>query len=431
MNILRNIFEGNVEAIKKHYSLNSPRDIEISLAFILYSTSKDFLSLKTLRLVSESYFDPNNSFRKENLAYFIDTYVKLDFQFFDYMKNSKFFSSFLEEYGSNIKEQINLLKIENETNQNQLSNININDLNKINEIISNHKLLENKKTIPQPIPFASYPLDLRLCHLNASTNNKYLEAIQDDLLINVFSYFKAKNIPHTYLDEFIEKTKIIRDDLAQNSTENINTFSPLIYCIHADIISVIGKKENLDKTFNYTNLWTDITKYDLSNILQAEFKTVDIPIKLKDYYIEKKVKEAIWVLTKDGEIAFGSTNRKPNQRAVHHIDLANGKDVISAGMILFSEDMKKVIAINPGSGHYKPLADSCIHMKKIIEKSFFDTQNIIMCEDYSWKPKVEIAPTLKAIKMDMQMISMNISQMKNKASEDSLSNDKKSKFSLK
>ena len=422
MNILRNIFEGNVEAIKKHYSLNSPRDIEISLAFYLYSTSKDFLSLKTLHLVSESYFDPNNSFRKENLAYFIDTYVKLDLQFFDYMKNTNFFSSFLKEYGSNIQEKINISKIENEKNQNSL--ININDLNKINEIISKHEVLENKKTIPQPIPFASYPLDLRLCHLNTSTNNKYLKPIQDDLLINVFSYFKAKNIPHTYLDKFIEKTKKIRDDLAQNSTENINTFSPLIYCIHADIISVIGKKENLDKTFNYTNLWTDITKYDLSNILQAELKTIDIPVNLKDVVNEKKVKEAIWVLTIDGEIALSSTNKKPNQRAVHHIDLANGKDVISAGMILFSEDMKKVIAINPGSGHYKPSADSCIHMQKIIEKSFFDTKNLIMCDDYSWKPKVEIAPTIKPISINMDIINKNISLIKKNGLKESIDNTK-------
>lgn len=422
MNILRNIFEGNVEAIKKHYSLNSPRDIEISLAFYLYSTSKDFLSLKTLHLVSESYFDPNNSFRKENLAYFIDTYVKLDLQFFDYMKNTNFFSSFLKEYGSNIQEKINISKIENEKNQNPL--ININDLNKINEIISKHEVLENKKTIPQPIPFASYPLDLRLCHLNTSTNNKYLKPIQDDLLINVFSYFKAKNIPHTYLDKFIEKTKKIRDDLAQNSTENINTFSPLIYCIHADIISVIGKKENLDKTFNYTNLWTDITKYDLSNILQAELKTIDIPVNLKDVVNEKKVKEAIWVLTIDGEIALSSTNKKPNQRAVHHIDLANGKDVISAGMILFSEDMKKVIAINPGSGHYKPSADSCIHMQKIIEKSFFDTKNLIMCDDYSWKPKVEIAPTIKPISINMDIINKNISLIKKNGLKESIDNTK-------
>ena len=196
MSILKNIFEGNVEEIKKHYFLNSPRDIELSLAFYLYSTSKDFLSLKTLHLVSESYFDPNNSFRKENLAYFIDTYVKLDLQFFDYMKNTNFFSSFLKEYGSNIQEKINISKIENEKNQNPL--ININDLNKINEIISKHEVLENKKTIPQPIPFASYPLDLRLCHLNTSTNNKYLKPIQDDLLINVFSYFICLNLhpPH-------------------------------------------------------------------------------------------------------------------------------------------------------------------------------------------------------------------------------------------
>ena len=422
MSILRNIFEGNVEEIKKHYFLNSPRDIELSLAFYLYSTSKDFLSLKTLHLVSESYFDPNNSFRKENLAYFIDTYVKLDLQFFDYMKNTNFFSSFLKEYGSNIQEKINISKIENEKNQNPL--ININDLNKINEIISKHEVLENKKTIPQPIPFASFPLDLRLCHLNTSTNNKYLKPIQDDLLINVFSYFKAKNIPHTYLDKFIEKTKKIRDDLAQNSTENINTFSPLIYCIHADIISVIGKKENLDKTFNYTNLWTDITKYDLSNILQAELKTIDIPVNLKDVVNEKKVKEAIWVLTIDGEIALSSTNKKPNQRAVHHIDLANGKDVISAGMILFSEDMKKVIAINPGSGHYKPSADSCIHMQKIIEKSFFDTKNLIMCDDYSWKPKVEIAPTIKPISINMDIINKNISLIKKNGLKESIDNTK-------
>ena len=53
-------------------------------------------------------------------------------------------------------------------------------------------------------------------------------------------------------------------------------------------------------------------------------------------------------------------------------------------------------------------------MKKIVEKSLFDTQNTIIC-DYAWKPKIEIAPALKSIKMDMKTISMNISAMRQKA----------------
>ena len=85
--------------------------------------------------------------------------------------------------------------------------------------------------------------------------------------------------------------------------------------------------------------------------------------------------------------------------------------------------MNKVIAINPGSGHYKPSIESCSHMKKIVEKSLFDTQNTIIC-DYAWKPKIEIAPTIKPISINMDIINKNISLIKKNGLKESIDNTK-------
>ena len=424
MNILRNIFEGNVEAINQHYLLNSPKDTEISLAFELYrATNRNPEFLKILGIVSEEYTQNNNEHNKEIFARFMVTHIGLDSNFYEYMKNSNSLTNFLQEYGSSIQNNLNKILEQIESGNFTSKSININYLNKINEVLSETTQLEHQKTIPEPIPLTQYPIEWRLTDLKKPMNQEHTAAIEEDLLINVYSHFKAKNLPNEHLEAFIDKTRKIRDDLVKYSGNIPDTFSPSIYCIHADIISVIGRKENLDKEFNYTNLWTDTNKYNLNNIAQAQFKTIDTPIELSQNYNHNKVKEAIWVLTKYGELVFGETNINKNGRSTHHIDLANGEDIISAGTVLFSEDMKKVIAINPGSGHYKPSIESCSHMKKIVEKSLFDTQNTIIC-DYAWKPKIEIAPTIKPIRINMDIISKNISLIQKNRLKESIDNTK-------
>ena len=424
MNILRNIFEGNVEAINQHYLLNSPKDTEISLAFELYrATNRNPEFLKILGIVSEEYTQNNNEHNKEIFARFMVTHIGLDSNFYEYMKNSNSLTNFLQEYGSSIQNNLNKILEQIESGNFTSKSININYLNKINEVLSETTQLEHQKTIPEPIPLTQYPIEWRLTDLKKPMNQEHTAAIEEDLLINVYSHFKAKNLPNEHLEAFIDKTRKIRDDLVKYSGNIPDTFSPSIYCIHADIIAVIGKKENLDKNFNYTNLWTDTNKYNLNNIAQAQFKTIDTPIELSQNYNHNKVKEAIWVLTKYGELVFGETNINKNGRSTHHIDLANGEDIISAGTVLFSEDMKKVIAINPGSGHYKPSIESCSHMKKIVEKSLFDTQNTIIC-DYAWKPKIEIAPTIKPIRINMDIISKNISLIQKNRLKESIDNTK-------
>ena len=424
MTILYNIFNGNEIAIQQYYSSHKPKDTEISLAFDLYRASnRDPAFLKILGIVSDAYTQENNESNKEIFARFMGTHIGLDSNFFDYMKNSNSVTSFLQEYGSSVQSNINKLLEKIENGSFTSKSITINDLNKINTILSNTTQLEHQKTIPEPIPLTQYPIEWRLTDLKKPMSQEHSTAIEEDLLINVYSHFKAKNLPNEHLEAFIDKTRKIRDDLVKYSGNIPDTFSPSIYCIHADIISVIGRKENLDKEFNYTNLWTDTNKYNLNNIAQAQFKTIDTPIELSQNYNHNKVKEAIWVLTKYGELVFGETNINKNGRSTHHIDLANGQDVISAGTVLFSEDMKKVIAINPGSGHYKPSIESCSHMKKIVEKSLFDTQNTIIC-DYAWKPKIEIAPTIKPISINMDIINKNISLIKKNGLKESIDNTK-------
>lgn len=425
MNILHNIFDENEIAIKQYYLSNTPKDTEVFLAFDLYrASSRNFRSLEILSTVLQEYVTLDNITHQEIFAQYMETHIGLDYQFFNYMKDTNFFHNFITNYGSNIQEKITTLKekIENGTINNPSTSIH--DLDKINEIISNIGLSKEQKSIPLPKPLTQYPLQWRLNDLKKPISQEHSTALEEDLLINLYPHFKSKNLPTEYLNDIIIQTKEIRDNLVKHSGNIPDIFSPLVYCIHSDIISVIAQKDNLDKKFTYDTLWSNTTKYNLNNISQAQLKTIDTPRELSKNYNHNKVKEALWVLTQDGEIVFGETKINNNGRAVHHIDLANGKDVISAGMILFSEDMKKVIAINPGSGHYKPSADSCIHMQKIIEKSFFDTKNLIMCDDYSWKPKVEIAPTIKPISINMDIINKNISLIKKNGLKESIDNTK-------
>ena len=47
-----------------------------------------------------------------------------------------------------------------------------------------------------------------------------------------------------------------------------------------------------------------------------------------------------------------------------------------------------------------------------------------MCDDYSWKPKVEIAPTIKPISINMDIINKNISLIKKNGLKESIDNTK-------
>lgn len=253
-----------------------------------------------------------------------------------------------------------------------------------------------------------YPLDWRISELKNPISKELKKALEEELFLKVYTQLKKENLDINYFDSVIEKVTQIKSDIINNCAVQENTFSPLLYCLHADLVSAVATKANIKKEVAYDNLWSDITQYSISNVNEAKSNSVELPQALK--YSCSHVKQFIWVLTKDKEVAFGHERTSTaNDKAVLHVHLAKARGVISAGIILFSEDMKKVVAINPGSGHYRPNVESCLQMKQILDKSQFDTSQMQIC-DLNWTPDCTIS----------QKILSNISRMRQQSLPKSL-----------
>jgi hypothetical protein len=398
MDILKHIFQRNDAQLNSYYSQNNSEQTELLLALSLYVASKDESSINTLKIVAQAYEDDDNMFRRK-FAQSIKAHIGLDSVFFHNMKNSNILKNFLQEYHVSVNERVNFwsdkLKSENVTSHNSIT---LNDLAKIQQILLEVIPSKNQQKMPDQFLPTSNFLDLRICDLKNITGKEHQSGLEEELLINVYTEFKVKNLPLTEIDKFINKTREIRDDFIQYSMNDDKTISPLFACLHKDIISALTETNNLSrdlKEFNYHNLWRDISKYTTANISEADFEIIHLPQELGNVSTDNKVRQAIWVLKKNGQIAFGGrqTLNFSGKHEVRHIDLANGESVLSAGTILFSEDMTRVIAINPGSGHYRPSIDSCSHMKEALDKSNLNTKDIVIC-DLDWKPNMELSSAI-------------------------------------
>lgn len=402
MKILKHIFQGNESEIIEHYAHQSPNRIDMLLAFSLYKVAKDESSLNSLKIVAQAYVDrKENNESKETFAQLMGTYVGLDPVFFHEMNNTAVFKTFLKEYGGAINNRLDFWSEEMQTqNITSYGSLKISDLDILREIVLEVKLLENQKDMPAP--FSPIPgfLDLRISDLKKISLKEHESAIEDELLLTAYTEFKVRQLPLVDISKIIDKTREIRDDFITYSENDGKAISSLFSCLHKDIITALTDPKNFNADlheFNHTNLWTNICKYSTSNVSDANFEIIDLPKELKESSNETKVRMAIWVLTPDGQIAFGGreTLNFNGKHEVRHIDLANGKNVISAGTILFSEDMTKVIAINPGSGHYRPSVESCLAMKQAMDKTDLDTSNAIIA-DFNWNPKIiDVTPVFK------------------------------------
>jgi hypothetical protein len=391
MDILKSIFQGNEAEIKDYYSANVPSETEFLLAFSCYGISKNEISLNTLKIVTEEYSKTNSDDFKENFAHHFKRYGCVNHDFFSKMKDTESFTSFLQEYGSFVQERINLMseKIQSE-NLTEHNSMTLGDFQEMSKIILDAKPTESKKEIPLFPPSYRLPLDWRIFELNKPIDKKYEIALEQELILSAYMECKSSKLPITEVDAVISKTREIRNNFIKHSENSSESFSPLLYCLHKDIVKVVANKDNLNKDLHYNNLWENIPKYNINNISESDFEVVDLPKDLKEASKETKVRQAIWVLKKDGEAVFGGRHILIiDKNDVHHIDLANGENVVSAGTILFTEDMKKIIAINASSGHYRPTVESCLHMKKAMDKSQFDTSNTVIC-DLNWNPNISI-----------------------------------------
>lgn len=388
MDILKDIFQGSDDQLNSYYSQNTSEQLELLLALSLYISSKDNPSINTLKIVAQAY---NEDLFKQRFAQLMRTNIGLDAVFFSNMHDTKIFKDFLSEYHDSIKERLTFWS----DNLTSYNSIKLADLAKIQKILLAVTPSENQKPMPDPSLPTSYFSDLRISDLKNISNKEYQTALEEDLLITVYTEFKIKNLPLEEVDKFIDRTREIRDDFIKYSNSNNKTISSLFACLHKDIISALTEPNNLSRKlteFNYKNLWNDISKYTTINISEADFEIIDLPKELKNVSEDTEVRQAIWVLKKNGQIAFGGrqTLNFSGKHEVRHIDLANGESVLSAGTILFSKDMTRIIAINPCSGHYRPSIESCLHMKEALDKSNLNTKDIVIC-DLDWKPNMELS----------------------------------------
>lgn len=400
MDILKHIYETNEVELINYYSQNRSSQTELFLALSLYNVSKDESSMNTLKIIAQTYDNTDEIFKKR-FAHLIRANIGLDVNFLNGLKNTNVFKIFLEEYHDNISDRLNFWSEKMKSgDENIQSPISLNDLNKIQKILSEISPSVNQQEMLDPTLPTSYFASKRISELKALNSNEDKKALEEDLLISAFTEFKIKKFPLTEIEKFINKTREIRNDFIKHSINDNDVISPLFACLHKDIISALTLPENLKKhldSFNYNNLWNDITKYSTDNLFKSDFETIELPFELQSIYKETKVKQAIWVLTSDGEAVFGgrTTLNFTNKDEVHHTDLAKGKEVKSAGTILFSEDMTKIIAISPNSGHYRPNVESCLHMKNHMQQTNFDTNGLTIC-DINWNPKIiDVSETFK------------------------------------
>ena len=400
MNILNSIYQGNESEMIDYYSQNNATTMEFFLAFSLYKTSKDVSSLNCLKNVANSYgTNSTDDNFKQRFAQLIRSQIGLDPVFFSSMKETTVFKDFLAEYHDSISERVNfwLEKMQSE-NVTTLNSINLDDLKIIKNVLSEVTPLKNQKIMPELSVSTSYSSDLRIADLKHIHSKEHQSLLEEELFITLYTEFKSKNMPLIDINKFINKTRQIRNEFIEHSGNNKNTISPLFACLHKDIISSILNEPSKElKSFNHENLWTNISQYNVASIVNADIEVIDLPPELNKLFSESKVKQAIWVLKENGEAAFGgrTTLHFAGKHEVHHTDLANGKSVLSAGTILFSEDMTKIIAINPCSGHYRPSVESCLHMKIAMDKTEFDTKDLVIC-DLNWKPSIFNVPSPNA-----------------------------------
>lgn len=405
MNVLNSIYLSNEAELKNYYSSHKSTSLEVVLALSFYLTDKTEQSLQTLCTVSKAfnpYIDNCNKF-----TYFVRTFVGFDINFYEKMQHVPLMKKFLENHHDSMLDRISFWykKIEEITDNNPAMNhTTLQNLKNIVEKVQPSRRQEDFTDISQSL---SYFDDTRICDIKNLQNRATFAALEEDLLLNVYNCFKFKKLPLKDIQSFIDTTRSIRNDFIKCSVKNDNTFSPLFSCLHKDIISALTHHDNQHKNlqdFTFENLWTDTHKLNLSTISHNNFEVIDLPHELKKTFADKKVRQGIYVLMQDGEIAFGERNTVNfTTDEVRHIDLANGKNVVSAGTILFSEDMTKILAINPGSGHYKPSVQSCLAMKQLLQNSMLDTSNLVIC-DVEWN----VSKVLHYTTSTKQTITSNI-----------------------
>lgn len=188
--------------------------------------------------------------------------------------------------------------------------------------------------------------------LNNQTQTEFLDC---DLILQIYHLPNNEDISILEYESIITKTKNLRKKFSEQNSSTLYSCSSLSL-INQDIVHALWfNKLNNDSS---TQLWNHIDKFNLENITE--------------YFIDNKQRNFLFVLTLNNELVISPF--KQNEHYNRHIMLANGSQIITGGGIVFSKDMKKILSINNGTGHYKCSFDTLKKLTPYLINSSFNIQ---------------------------------------------------------
>lgn len=399
------IVENNSELLKEHYLTHEATLDDLKLVASLFFHKHFKASIETVKTVWNACYE-SAATDEDKKQFFNLSSVSFarNLDFLDHMKNETGFVNLLKQFHVEISENIEK-KLSIASDPDDLDRKTIQKIEQIKTIIEN---IKDKQTVKnEEFLISDIPSDLRLKDVDLSIQHNK-EIFDKDLVLKVFENCIQNNCPLDKVTSIIDKTKEIRKVfLEQSGQKNHSCFASYI---NNDIVASLTMPGWDIENSTAQNLWQDCEKYSLETIKNVILKS---PIGKQE--ILEKTYQAIWVLTSSGDVVLGKAYLdNPKGRMTHHIDLASGESIVSGGMILFSLDMKKIVAVNNGSGHYRPNIDSVESITQHLKKSSFDVTDCVIC-DIDWNPCKKLCHELKesSIILELPNKDQSLSQMIN------------------
>lgn len=372
----------------------------MSLAAVLFNCQKEQETFKILSFISEKFLE---HYPKEDFAQIIWNYVGLDIPFLTYMIEHKGFEEFLGSYQQEIVTLLEELSIKE---QNTYFVAAINDLKEKVQLHSK----EDYEQQELPTPTLILNDTIRMAEISLPLSSDIEHALDEHLLFSVYTHAKMKCYDNEVIDYLIDETKNIRKQWIEENSLPTTLFSPFLYYVNSDILSVIGHSECLNMSINYQNLWNHSAQYSIDTVLNTQFDNhFKLSDSLKEHFNIEQGKLAIWILNKDDELIISPQYIDGVDKEIHHTDLAKGQNVKAAGAMLFSNDFKEIIAINNGTGHYKTTIESCLLINEAILKSHYDTQHTVIC-DVDWNVQFTLQKNQQHFLDKIKKLKMSWSQ---------------------
>lgn len=223
--------------------------------------------------------------------------------------------------------------------------------------------LETQKQLPNSIrSLPSSMENLTVSDLSEILNDKDKTSFLDsDLILQIYHLPDNENISQAEYLSMIDKTKNLRFKFSEQTSSSLYQGSSLSL-INQDIIHALWfNKQNSDHSIE---LWNHIDKYHVDNLAAI--------------FLDTKQRKFLFVLTQNGEFVIAPY--KQGEQYNRHIMLANGSQIMTGGGIEFSKDMKNIVSINNGTGHYKSSFDSLKQLTPYLINSEFNIQDSVFID---------------------------------------------------